>query len=78
MYYAYLTVPNHEFEELFPQGVPTFGFTPDDFMEIYDGCTGELVDIEPDLSREPRRVDLGPRTRPFSRIHCNDERSSFC
>lgn len=47
MYYAYLTVPNHEFEELFPQGVPTFGFTPDDFIEIYDGCTGELVDIEP-------------------------------
>lgn len=47
MYYAYLTDPDREFQELFPQGVPTFGLTPDDFIEIYDCSGSDPIDIEP-------------------------------
>ncbi|MEB3831420.1 hypothetical protein [Phormidium sp. CCY1219] len=47
MYYAYLTESDNQFQELFPQGVPTWGLTPDDFIEIYDSCGCELIDIEP-------------------------------
>jgi hypothetical protein len=47
MYYAYLTESDSQFQELFPQGVPTWGLTPDDFIEIYDSSGCELIDIEP-------------------------------
>ncbi|MBD1923661.1 hypothetical protein H6F77_21675 [Microcoleus sp. FACHB-831] len=40
MYYLILNNQNPELKDVFPQGVPTFGSTPDDFIEIYDeyGC----------------------------------------
>ncbi len=45
MYYLILNEENQELQELFPQGIPTYSDTPEDFVEIYDEF-GEFVDID--------------------------------
>lgn len=48
MYYLILNEDNEDNEELhalFPQGVPTFSETPEEFVEVYDEG-GEFLDIE--------------------------------
>jgi hypothetical protein len=47
MYYVLINSKNLELKELFPEGIPSFGPTPDDFIEIYDESTFELLDIQP-------------------------------
>lgn len=47
MYYLILNDLNPELKELFPQGVPAYGPAPDEFVEIYDSYTWELIDIQP-------------------------------
>jgi hypothetical protein len=47
MYYVLINSKNLELKELFPEGIPSFGPNPDDFIEIYDESTFELLDIQP-------------------------------
>ena len=46
MYYLILNQQNEELFELFPEGAPTFDANPDDFIEIYDPISGELIDVQ--------------------------------
>jgi hypothetical protein len=54
MYFLILNDLDPELQDLFPEGVPTFSATPDEFVEIYDESGLELVDIQPAF-----RVNLG-------------------
>ena len=45
MYYLILNQDNEELLELFPQGIPTFSETPEEFVEVYDD-RGEFLDIQ--------------------------------
>lgn len=47
MYYLLLNDGDSELQTLFPQGIPTFGSQPDEFVEIYDEESFELTDIQP-------------------------------
>ncbi|MDF0552628.1 hypothetical protein [Kamptonema sp. UHCC 0994] len=47
MYYLLINNQNQELKELFPEGIPSFGATPDDFIEIYDELSYELIDVQP-------------------------------
>lgn len=47
MYYLILSQQNEELSQLFPEGAPTFDANPDDFIEIYDPISGELIDVQP-------------------------------
>ncbi|HEY9810543.1 MAG TPA: hypothetical protein V6D13_14535 [Halomicronema sp.] len=46
MYYSKFNDKNPNLQKLFPQGVPVYNSTPDEFQELYDE-TGELLDIIP-------------------------------
>jgi len=45
MYYLILNEEHEELQELFPQGIPTYSESPEEFVEIYDD-RGEFVDID--------------------------------